>query len=599
MEARASGVRWDLSALYSSPQDPKIEENWKRLGEEAEAFAEKWKGRVETGELSPGDLAGAIFQLEKIANEANKAPTYAHLLFEADTSDPALGAFMQAQMEKASALRVRLMFFELELQAAPGEWLQQCIDSDELASYRHYLVNERKYAPYRLSEKEEVLLEETANVGSRAWVRLHTELTSNQRFPYVDPESGEVEMLSLEETTTKLRHENRDVRQAAADAMTAGLAELQRTIVFTYNTLLADKSLEDRLRSFEHPERSRHLNNELDKETVDLVMDLCRENSGMVADYYRVKQSILGLDELTHVDRYAPLFEDKGTVPWELGQKIVVDSFGQFSSVLAERAKEFFDENWIDAEPRDGKSGGAFCSYNTPDTHPVVMMSYMGQADDVMTLAHELGHGAHASLSREQSLFNFHGTLPLAELASIFGEMLVFERLVKEATLKEKLALYAEKIEGIFASVHRQSAMFRFEQRCHQIRRESGELTPEQFGEIWQDEMQSMFEDAVKLGDQHRLWWLYVGHFFFAPFYVYAYSFGELLTLSLYERAKEEGPEFAEKYIQVLRLGGSKTPHELMEIVGVDLRDKAFWEGGFAVINRMVDTFGSLWKEYS
>jgi oligoendopeptidase F len=225
------------------------------------------------------------------------------------------------------------------------------------------------------------------------------------------------------------------------------------------------------------------------------------------------------------------------------------------------------------------------------------MMSYLGTMDNVMTLAHELGHGVHASLSREQTYFNYQGTLPLAELASIFGEMIVFEEIVAGATVQDRVALYGEKIEGIFASVHRQAAMFRFEQRCHAKRRSEGELSAEDFRAIWQEELQSMFQDAVKLGDQHSSWWSYVGHFFFAPFYVYAYSFGELLTLSLYQRAKDEGPAFAEKYLKVLRLGGSLNPHQLMAIVGVDLRDRAFWEGGFRAIEAMVATFEESWSD--
>jgi oligoendopeptidase F len=265
---------------------------------------------------------------------------------------------------------------------------------------------------------------------------------------------------------------------------------------------------------------------------------------------------------------------------------------------LQARAREFFDKGWIDAEPRKGKQGGAFCSYNTPDTHPVVFQSYLNKQDDVMTLAHELGHGVHASFSREQSYFNFHGTLPLAELASTFGEMLVFESLVREASLKDRLAMYADKIEGVFATVFRQSAMFAFEQRMHIERRGQGELTPERFGEIWQEEMQAMFGNSVKLGEQHRMWWSYVGHFIFAPFYVYAYSFGELLVLSLYQMAKQEGPGFADKYVKLLKLGGSKSPTDLMKSVGVDLHAETFWQGGFAAMEKLVSEFERLWAEY-
>ncbi|MCH7945013.1 MAG: M3 family oligoendopeptidase [Armatimonadetes bacterium] len=593
-EVAAKGVRWDLSDLFSGVDDPRIERAWSDLNSRADEFASKYRGKVAAGEMSATELAGAIKELETISQDVSKPITFGHLLFAADTSDPALGAFMQSQMEKGSELQIKLIFFELELQKADQAYIDECLADDAMANYVHYVNVARTYTPHMLSEPEEVILEETANTGCRAWVRLHDELTANLKCPYADPKTKESKDLSIEEVTDLLREGDRSVRQAAADALTEGMKSIEKVIVYTYNTLLADKKVGDRLRKHEYAEHSRHMANELDKETVDLVMQLCRERSDLVERYYNVKREMLGLPELTHVDRYAPLSDTKEKVAWDQAKGMVLDAFRAFSPPLAERAGEFFDKDWIDAEPREGKSGGAFCSYNTPDTHPVVLMSYLGKLGDVMTLAHELGHGAHASFSRGQTEFNYHGTLPLAELASIFGEMLVFDRIVAKASHSDKLALYAEKIEGIFASVHRQAAMFRFEQRCHTARREEGELSTEKFREIWQDEMQSMFGKSVTLTEQHECWWLYVGHFFFAPFYVYAYSFGELLTLSLYQRSKSMGPEFAEKYVDVLKLGGSKTPHELMALLDVDLRSRDFWVGGFDAIESMVKTFESL-----
>lgn len=598
-DTTAAGIRWDLSALFSSNDDPRIEQSWKDAHARADAFAEKYRGKVANESLSPAELLTAIKEIESLNSESSKPAHLASLLFAADASNPVNGAFYQEQMERSSALRVKTMFFDLELQKVSDSYIEKCLAEPGFEQYRHYLSVVRAYTPYMLSETEEVLLEETANTGSRAWVRLHDEVTANFVYKYQAPGSSEVEELSQEEVIEKLRDPDRTIRQAAADAFTAGLADMERVITYTYNTLLADKKLEDRLRKFEYAERSRHLSNELDKETVDIVMSLCKERSDLVARYYKVKKQILGLDELTHIDRYAPLFETKQKVAWTDAKKIVLDSFQEFSPTMAERAEEFFDKNWIEAEPRPGKTGGAFCSYMTPDTHPVMLMTYLGGLEDVSTLAHELGHGVHASLSRAQTPFNYHGTLPLAELASIFGEMLVFEKITASADLRDRLALYAGKIEGVFASVHRQSAMFRFEQRCHAKRRESGELSSEEFGDIWQEELQSMFQDGVKLGDQHRKWWMYVGHFFFAPFYVYAYSFGELLTMAVYQKAKLEGQGFADKYVNVLELGGSKTPQELMQLLGVDLRSRDFWVGGFTAIESIVSEFERLWDEYS
>ncbi|MHB8637440.1 MAG: M3 family oligoendopeptidase [Fimbriimonadaceae bacterium] len=586
-------ARWDLSALFAAPTDPKIDALWQSLKKRASAFEKAYRGKIDSPDLTAELLLGAIRESEVISTEAAKPIGFAHLLFAADTSDPALGAFMAKQMEKASELSVKLMFFELELQAAPQSVIAPLMADDRLAAYRHYVAVARSLSPYRLNEDEEVILEETANTGCRAWVRLFEEVVSNHGFRFTRP-GGEPETLSQQEILALLRESDREVRQAAADAFSEGLKAMERVLVFTYNNLLQDKAVDDRLRTFEYPEQSRHLANELEKASVDLVVRLCREHYGLVERFYTVKRSLLGLDKLTHVDRYAPLFEAQRKVSYDEGKRMVLAAFGGFSPELEARAREFFDRDWIDAEPRAGKRGGAFCSYNTPDTHPVVLLSYLNKTDDVMTLAHELGHGVHASLSRTQSYFNFHGTLPLAELASTFGEMLVFESLVAEASPREQLALYAEKIEGIFATVFRQAAMFRFEQRCHVMRREQGELTAAQFGEIWHEELQAMFGDSVELGEQHRAWWSYVSHFVAVPFYVYAYSFGELLVLSLYQLAKAEGAPFAKKYVDLLKLGGSRSPQELMATVGVDLNSEAFWRGGFAAMEKLVEEFEAL-----
>ncbi len=590
-------IRWNLSALFSGIDDPKIEALWAKANADADQFSADFRGKIATDTITPELLATAIVRYEDLLNEMSKPAAYASLLFSVETNNAEIGAFMQEQQELGSEVRVKLVFFDLELQQIPEAHLQSIRNHPALATYQHFLDVVRAATPYMLSEEQETLLEEVANTGSRAWVRLFDEITGNHVYKYTAPGSSETEDKSESELLAMLRVSDRAVRQSAADAFSAGLAELSHVLTYTYNNLLADKKLEDRLRRRPYAEHSRHMANELDKETVDLVMRLCKENETLVARYYHVKREILGLPELTHIDRYAPLFESKELVEWEDGKAKVLKAFGAFSEPMRAAAEEFFTEGWIDAEVRPGKTGGAFCSYNTPDLHPVVMVNYLNKMDDVMTLAHELGHGVHASVSREQSLLNFHGTLPLAELASIFGEMLVFEDLVAGASQKDKLALYAEKIEGMFATVFRQSAMFRFEQRAHEARRTEGELTADEFGDIWQDELQAMFGDSIKLGDQHRAWWSYVGHFVWAPFYVYAYSFGELLTLSLYQRAKNAGPDFAVRYMDVLRMGGSKTPFEMMALLDVDLRSREFWLGGFAAIDQMVGTFEELWQQ--
>lgn len=587
-------VRWDLSAFFSGIDDPKIEQEWESLTARSKAFATQYRGKIANNALSSGQFVEAVKALESLSQDAGRPISYANLVFSADVTNPANGAFLQAQSERLSVLRVELMFFELELQAAPEEQIAQYLEEPTMAPYAHWLKLVRAQSPYMLSEKEEVILEETANTGIRAWTRYYEEVTAKQVYRYQAPGSSEVQELTESDVLTKLRDSDREVRLAAADAFTKGLREMSHATAFTYNTILLDKSVGDRLRGYEGAEQERHLANQLDKATVDRVIDLCRQSYDIVARYYRTKRKLLGLDKLTHVDRYAPLFPSEVEVGWDDARELVLEAFGRFHPRLAEEGKKFFDHNWIDAEPRAGKTGGAFCSSLGPEIHPVILMSYQNKDKDVETLAHELGHGVHGSLSRAQSYFNYHGTLPLAELASIFGEMMVFEKLLEGASAKDKVAMYAEKIEGIFASTFRQTAMFCFERAAHEARRTQGELTEDDLGEIWQTELQAMFGDSIEMGEDHRCWWSYVWHFFGAPFYVYAYAFGELLSLGVYEKSKIEGPEFAEKYVEVLTLGGSKSPKDLMAILGVDLDSAEFWKGGLAAIEKFVKQFEEL-----
>ena len=587
-----AGAHWNLGDLFGGMDDPNLE---KTLGEclaRAEAFANDYKGKINSADLTAATLGAALWEYEAISQEAAKPATYASLLFATDTGDPARGAFLQKMRERGTALALPLLFFDLELAALPEDVLAPLRDTPEVAPYAHYLAVVRAARPHLLPEAEERLMAEMANTGGAAWERLFEETTSNAVFHWNGQELGQAEIAD------KLMDPDRAVRRTAAAAFTDGLKPHLRTLTYIFNTLLQDKNVEDRLRHYPAPQEARHRANELDEATVSLVVDTVVRNYPLVARYYHLKREILGVDTLTHYDRYAPLFEAEETISYPQAREMVLAAFGDFSPEMRERAAEFFDQSWIDAPAAKGKAGGAFCSYVTPDTHPYVLVNYLGRMKDVMTLAHELGHGVHASLSRRQSLLNFHGTLPLAELASTFGEMLVFEQAVQQASLKDKLALYAEKIESAFATIPRQTAMYRFELAIHTHRREKGELTTDEFGDYWQREVQRMFGDSVALGEEHRLWWSYISHFIGAPFYVYAYSFGELLVLSLYRQAKREGPAFAAQYLQMLSLGGSLTPQQLMARVGIDLSDPSFWQGGFDVLAGLVDEFEALWREY-
>jgi len=585
-------VHWNLGDLYSGIDDPRIDETLNASQARAERFERDYKGRINTPVLTAETLGAALREYENIQQEASKPGYFASLLFVTDTGDQARGAFLQKMREAGTRLALPLLFLDLELAAVPDDVVGPLLDAPLVAPYKHYLGTVRAAREHLLSETEERLMEELANTGGRAFDRLFDETTAGATFDLDGEELSQAQVLA------KIMNPDRETRRRAAAAFTEGLEKQSRTVTFIFNTLMQDKSVKDRLRCFATPQASRHLDNELTEETVSLVVDTVVRNYPLVARYYHLKREILGLDTLTHYDRYAPLFEAEEIITYPEAQRTVLDAFGDFSPEMRRRAAEFFDKHWIDAPAMKGKEGGAFCSYVTPDTHPYVLLNYLGRMKDVMTLAHELGHGVHASLSRAQSLLNFHGTLPLAELASTFGEMLVFEKVTAQASLKDKLALYAEKIEGAFATIPRQTAMYRFEQAIHEHRRTKGELTTEEFGEHWQREVQLMFGDSVALGDEHRLWWSYIGHFIGSPFYVYAYSFGELLVLSLYRQSKKEGPAFAAKYLAMLEAGGSLTPQELMSKVGVTLDDPAFWQGGFDVLAGLVGEFEALWREY-
>lgn len=584
--------RWDLSDLYADPGDPRIEQALDDAKIAALAFAQKFQGRIAALDLPASELAEAIAGYEAVQQQVAKPGAFASLLFAADASE-ANGSLLQRVRERTTEATLPLLFFELELMAADGERLNAlCASEPALAAYRHHLDRVRAFASFRLSEAEERVFEEKANTGRRAFQRLYDQMLSEMRFFL----SGREKPLTLSEVLDLQHDPDRDVRRAASEALTAGLAPHARTIATVFNTLLQDKATEDRLRSHAYQEQARHLSNELAPETVELVVRTATEGYPLVARYYHAKRRALGLPVLAHYDRYAPITTSETRIPFDQARDTILAAFDAFDPRYQEAANAFFAGNWIDAEARENKRGGAFCSYVTPDTHPFIFLNYLNKAGDVRTLAHELGHGIHSYLSRGQSYLSFHGTLPIAEVASTFAEMLVFDK--QRAQVKDDKAalraLYAEQIEQASATIFRQAALYRFEQAIHRARRESGELTGETFGALWQEDVGAMFGDAVEMLPEHALWWSYVRHFVATPFYVYAYTFGEMLALALYHRYTQEGPALADRYLAFLSLGGSQSPQDLMAPLGVDLNDPAFWRGALAVLETQVETFERL-----
>jgi oligoendopeptidase F len=574
---------WDLSDLYSGVDDPELTRDIEKMGEIAQSFEENYRGRIGTADVTAALLLAALRDYQTLLGQQYKPGSYAQLHYSTDTADTDRAALLQRAREASSAASTHLIFFDLEIGEIPQDTYDTIIDDPALGEYRHYVEHERRLAEHRLTEPEEKILEETANTGGRAFGRLFVEVSSRRKYDYDGEELTQSVLLA------KFHDPDRETRRKAAESLTAGVAGDSHVLNYIYNTLLHEKQTKDRLRGFDTPEASRHLGNEVTPEVVDAVVDTCVANYDVVADYYDLKRGLLGLDELTHYDRYAPITGATSAVPFDEARQLVLDSFDGFSPQLRAAADPFFTKGWIDAALGDHKQGGAYCAGVTPEVHPYVFMNYMGTPRDVMTLAHELGHGVHDVLAARQSLLNYHPVLPLAETASTFAEMLVFDRL--RGTLEspeERLALLCGKIEDTFATVFRQIAMFRFEQRAHRLRRAEGEQTVESYSAVWQETMQEMFGESLTLGDDHASWWLYIPHVYRVPFYVYAYAFGELLVLSLYGQYQRVGEAFVPKYFGLLGAGGSAAPADLVSEMGFDIASRDFWQAGCDLIRDAV-----------
>jgi len=581
----AAGVRWDLSDLYSDPRDPALDADLERSLAAARAFERSHRGKV--GTLSSEGLAQAVDALEQLSEPVARALSYASLLFAADTSDPQRGALLQRVQERASEIRNTVVFFELEWVALHDDVAEKLLSDPALARRKHFLASLRRYRPHVLSEPEEKLLEETANTGRRAFGRLFDEVMGSLRFPF--EHGGKAEELSEEEVLAKLHEPERELRRAAAAALTKGLRLNARLLGFIFNTLVQDKAVQDRLRRFASAMQDRHLANEIDPASVEALLASCERRYPLVARYYGLKARLLGLPFLEDYDRYAPLPGETGSRSFADAKQIVLDAYRDFTPELANIASRFFDRRWIDAELRPGKRGGAFSASTLPSLHPYVLLNYTGNLRDVMTLAHELGHGVHQSLARGQGLFEQDTPLTTAETASVFGEMLVFRRLMREENdPRVRLALLCGKLEDAFATVFRQVVMTRFEQGLHAARRSEGELEIPRINELWLATNRPMFGDSVRLSEDYGYWWLYIPHFVHSPFYCYAYAFGELLVLALLRRYDEEGAAFVPRYLALLSAGGSDTPPRLLGKLGLDITDPAFWDGGLALLEGLV-----------
>ena len=582
----AEDVAWDLSDLYESGDDALLESDVGEAENAAAAFRERYYGRV--AELDTAELAAAIDERERIESIFTRAIYFAHLWFSTDMADAPRGALLARLTEKGAQLDTQLLFFGLELAALEDEQAETLLGNDVLARWAHWLRSVRKFRPYLLTEPEEKIVTEKSVTGFTAWDRLFDEVVGALK---VDLDGKEV---GFEEAMSKLYAADRDERRRAAEAVTATLEPGLRTRAFVFNTIVLDKSIDDRLRGYPTWISARNLSNDTTDEAVEALVNAVVHRFEVAQRYYRLKARLLGLDRLAHYDRMAPIGDDPVTVAWDDATHVVLDAYRDFSSESGEIVERFFREGWIDAPPRDNKRTGAFCATNIPGAHPYVFLNFTGDRRSVLTLAHELGHGLHGYLAMPLGLFNANTPLTTAETASVFGEALTFKRLLEvEQDPHRRLNFLAGRIEDGIATVFRQIAMNRFEDSVHTVRREEGEISIDRFEELWLDAQARLFGDSVDI-DGYGTWWSYIPHFIGSPGYVYAYSYGFLFALSIFRKYELEGEALVEPYLDLLRAGGSKPPEELAEMVGLDLTDPAIWESGIDALAAQLDEAEAL-----
>jgi oligoendopeptidase F len=591
---------WDLDPLVDGEGEAGVERQLDDALARAEAFAERHAGKL--GELDGSGLARAMTELAAIHDLVSRAGTYAALAFSTDTADPSRGALLQRVQERGTSIETKLLFFDLEWAALSDATAQRLVSGEELEFARHHLENVRRYREHLLSEPEEKVLAEKSVTGSSAWARLFEELTSAIEVELPADGSGNAnastgprngngatERVALDVALSRLALPDRELRRSAAEAVTAALAPGLRTRGYVLNTLLADKATDDRLRRYPNWLAARNLANEASDESVQALISAVRARYELPRRWYRLKARLLGVERLADYDRMAAVTQDDVSFTYAQACELVRDCYASFSPELGALVGRFYDERWIDAPVRPGKRGGAFCASATPAVHPYVMLNYTARRRDVLTLAHELGHGVHFALAARQGIFHQGTPLTLAETASVFGETIVFGRLLEaDSSPESRLALLAENLEGAIATVFRQVAMNRFEDLAHTARREQGELSVQRLGELWAESQAEMLGDSVEITEGYRTWWSYIPHFINTPGYVYAYAYGQLLALSVYQRYEQQGADFVPQYLEMLAAGGSRSPEELGAIVGVDLADPGFWDAGLDLVERQL-----------
>ncbi len=574
---------WDLSDLYGGPADPALDADLTETRTLAEAFRAEFSGRLAS--LPGAELGRAIATYERIVDRLSRAMSYAQLHFAGDMADPARGRFLQSVQERYNAIATETLFFCLELNRLDDAVIAGKLEDPAAGHFAPWVRDSRIYRPHQLSDDVEQALHEKSVTGRNSWVRLFEQTTATMRFDL------DGEQLTMADTLNRLSHSDAGVRQGAARALGRGLGEQIELFTLITNTLAKDKEIEDRLRRYPTPVSYRNLSNRVEDDVVEALVSAVKAAYGDLAHrYYARKARWFGRDVLDYWDRNAPLpGVPERLFTWAEAERTVLDAFAGFDPRIAEIAGQFFENSWIDAAPRPGKDPGAFAHPTAPSAHPYVLLNFYGRPRDVMTIAHELGHGVHQVLAARQGALMADTPLTLAETASVFGEMLVFRALLDAETDPDRRRrLLAGKVEDMLNTVVRQVAFFDFERKVHS-ERAGGELASERLGELWLEVQGASLGPAIRFEDEYRAFWAYIPHFVHSPFYVYAYAFGDCLVNTLYRVYQDGLPGFADKYVDMLAAGGTRRHQELLEPFGLDARDPAFWRRGIDVIAGFID----------
>ena len=577
---------WNLKDLYKSPDSKKIGSDFTKLDSKSKKFNKKYRNRI-SNSSSPKLIFESLVEIEKIYEGLGKISSYASLLFAADTDNEKYSKFYQNVSERSSDIRKNLIFYFLSWNKISEKRAKEIYSNPILRKYSHLLKSERKYKNFMLTEPEEKILDKKSITSSKAFNRLFDQTLNNLKFEM--KLKNKISVLTETEVLSLLYDKDRKIRKSAAKSLTIGLKSERKLLAFIFNQILTDSKITNEIRGHKTPMSARNLSNEISEKTVQALIDTCNKNNKVPIRYYKLKSKILKIKDFADYDRYAPLGQSNRKFSFSDAKKIVLDSFNEFSPQMGKVAELFFDNNWIDYKLRKGKRGGAFSHSCVPSVHPYILMNFTGKIRDVMTLAHELGHGIHQYLSRKNGYFQQNTPLTTAETASVFAEMLVFTKLLNnETNKKEKLYLICSKLEDIFATVFRQIVMTNFELDVHTKCKKTGELSSDDFDKAWTKANSRMFGNSIEISENYKSWWMYIPHFIHSPFYCYSYSFGELLVHGLFAKYKEDNKGFVKKYIELLSSGSTNSPESLVKKTGLDITKSDFWESSMYLMNGLL-----------